>query len=267
LSTTATLLLTQRLLGLACVLAAAEGIVARTRFPKQGLLSWQISRLQRPQLTVGRTGAVVGAVLGGRRIWLALAGRMLAGLVLIASTQRLLAASAAAVIVALMLLTHLGVPQGNDGSDQITLIIAVAVLLACIAPADSLAQRACLAFIAAQLLLSYVTAGASKLAGSTWRKGTAMADIASTHSYGSPAISRMLVRHPFVGRLGSWGTIAFELSMPGVLFLPSVAAPLLLCVAIGFHVAVAAVMGLNSFIPAFIAGYPAIVWLMQLLHN
>ena len=121
----------------------------------------EISRLQRPQLTVGRTGAVVGAVLGGRRIWLALA---------------------------------------------------------------------------AQLLLSYLAAGASKLAGSTRRKGTAMADIASTHSHGSPAISRMLVRHPFAGRLGSWGTIAFELSMPGVLFLPSVAAPLLLCVAIGFHV-------------------------------
>jgi hypothetical protein len=196
----------------------------------------EISRLQRPQLTVGRTGAVVGAVLGGRRIWLALAGRVLAGLVLIASTQRMLVASAAAVIVALMLLTHLGVPQGNDGSDQITLIIAVAVLLARIVPADSLAQRACLAFVAAQLLLSYLAAGASKLAGSTWRKGTAMADIASTHSHGSPAISRMLVRHPFAGRLGSWGTIAFELSMPGVLFLPSVAAPLLLCVAIGFHV-------------------------------
>lgn len=263
----AALELTQRLLGVTFLLAALEGIAARSALPGQGLLSWRLSRLQDRRLTVGRTGTVVGAVIGGRRVWWTLGIRAVAAATLLFTTNRWVAVAAYGVVLVLSLLAHIGVRQGHDGSDQISMIIGTAAMVASIVAPGSVAQQACLAFIGLQLLLSYCASGAAKLAGVTWRRGTAVADITSTLTYGSRGVARFFERWPGLGRALTWATVAFEATFPVVLVLPRGPAIAYLVVAAVFHLVVAAVMGLNTFVPAFVAGYPGVLWLHAQIHG
>ncbi|MGI5451316.1 hypothetical protein ACQEVM_37265 [Streptomyces sp. CA-243310] len=124
-------------------------------------------------------------------------------------------------LVGLILLSHHATPQGNDGSDQITLIAAAALLLARLSPSGSLAQHACLFFIAGQLTLAYFAAGVAKLFGPSWRSGIAVAEIISTRTYGAQWIARIARRRPAPFILATYGTLLFEVTFPLIFVLPS----------------------------------------------
>jgi hypothetical protein len=62
-----------------------------------------------------------------------------------------------------------------------------------------------------------------------------------------------------------WGTILFESAFVMAPILPQQALLVLLAVAATFHVAVAIIMGLNGFVWSFVATYPAILYLNQVI--
>lgn len=266
-STALALDLTQRLTGLACCLAALEGIAARLLLPGQGLLSWRISRLRDTRTIVGWQGGVLGALLGGSRIWATLGARAALGAALALTVAPVPSAIAAGLLVVLGLALHFAVPQGSDGSDQIALIVVTAVLVARVSPPDSAAQHLCLAFVAGQLALAYCASGVAKLLGSAWRSGRAVGEILSTRTYGSPGLARIVERLPIAGTAATYATVALETAFPAALFLPQPALTIALVAFLGFHLSVAVSMGLNSFVPAFVATYPAALWAQQALHG
>jgi hypothetical protein len=256
---------TQHLLALAVILSSLEGIVARARFPNQGLLSWRISRLRSEQFVVGPRARVLSTLLDGRRIWVLLGARAAAALCLVLTVAPLPSVTAAAVAVAASLVIHYAIPQGHDGSDQMTLIVLVALLIARLSPPGSVALTACLVFIAGQVALSYFASGVAKLFGSTWRRGTAVSSILATRTFGSGPVVRVLKRVPALGVAATYATVALEVAFPLTYLLPQQAMIVALASFLLFHLVVATTMGLNSFVPAFAACYPATLWVHSLL--
>ena len=252
---------------IAIVLNSAELLVVRRAFASGGLIG-----LRAPL----KPGLMETALAGAPSPWTApplltplLIGRLLfAGwLITSAITGASLGVPVALCFAASVTVAWLKV-VGGDGADQMALCILTASALGyTLGQNTPPAQRAVLVFIAGQSLLAYVTAGAAKLASSRWRRGGVLAGIISTSSYGTPFVGRFLARFPLLDRLLGWIAIAFEMTMPLVLFLPfHLAVPLLAC-GVLFHLSCAFVMGLNDFVWAFIATYPALLYSRELLAS
>jgi hypothetical protein len=148
---------------------------------------------------------------------------------------------------------------GGDGAEQMALIVLAAVGLAIFPWPSSGRMAAATTFIAAQLILSYVTGGVAKLVSSTWRDGSALPAILSTYSHGDPVAAQLLHKDIRLAQLACWTIISFECLFPFLVFGPSWLAALALVCGLGFHVACAVLMGLNSFLWTFPATYPCVL--------
>jgi hypothetical protein len=132
---------------------------------------------------------------------------------------------------------------------------------------DDFLQKASLVFISAQTCLAYGVAGVAKLLSPVWRSGAALALILDTSTYGSAGAVAALRRHDGVGRLLTRSVIAAEVLFGlGLVFvLPASLAWTLLAWGVAFHLANAFLMGLNTFLWAFVSAYPAIIYVHYLL--
>jgi hypothetical protein len=240
------LLLGSLLLAVGVTVDAAEFIVAR--HVNSRAFDWQIIRTRfsrRP----GPRSWVRGALDVTNQV-----GRIVAvwvipgGLILSAPAA---AAFAALISFALALRTQRRLTYGLDGADQMALIVMAGILVALVSPTWGVV------LIAGQSLLSYVTAGVSKLFGERWRRGDAVLGITNTVGYGSARVRRLL-RTSGRGRALAWGTIAFEVAGPLLLLAGPQGAMVFVLAAFVFHVSIAAAMGLNNFVWSFVAALPAV---------
>jgi len=164
------------------------------------------------------------------------------------------------LIVLSLLIRHSRAPYGLDGSDQMSLLLFVSLWLRSIQPSNPWVGELCLWFIGLQSCLAYGSAGVAKLFSATWRRGEAVAMITKTECYGLSSFADALERHPLLSRSITWGVVAFECTFPAALFLGSRGCIIFLSLGLMFHLANAAVMGLNSFVWSFTATYPAIAY-------
>jgi hypothetical protein len=147
----------------------------------------------------------------------------------------------------------------NGGSDYMSVLILFALGIAGLTRSSLLWQNACLAYIAVQVTLSYLIAGLAKLKQADWRNGVALASFVNQSAYGAPSWARALVRSPNVARFAALAVIGFEVLSPLAWFDPRLCVCLLV-VGLGFHVANALVFGLNRFMFAWAAAYPALFY-------
>lgn len=146
----------------------------------------------------------------------------------------------------------------NGGSDSMILIVALAVALARTAPGSRLAVAG-LAYAAAQLVLSYFIAGVAKLADPAWRRGTALPIVVRLPQYQVAPAAQAVLSRPTVARLAGWAMLGFECGFPLALT-DRTACLVLLTTGAGFHLTNAVVFGLNRFLWAWLAAYPALVY-------
>ena len=115
-----------------------------------------------------------------------------------------------------------------------------------------------LLFLAAQLCLSYAAAASPKLASTSWRGEDALSKILSTATYGSRLGLRGAATS-FPTRNDDGHVVIFmECTFPVVLVAPDIVAVIYIVWGISFHVIIAVTMGLNNFLWAFLAAYPAL---------
>ena len=134
----------------------------------------------------------------------------------------------------------------NGGSDAMTLIVLIGVLIYLINPRYEFAANA---YVAAHVITSFFVAGLVKLRNQGWRRGLAPVTFARDVGVTIP---------PALARVAAWGTIGFELSAPLALTNGS-AAVAFTTAALIFHVVNAYVFGLNRFLLAWAAAYPAVI--------
>ncbi|MEK6554885.1 MAG: HTTM domain-containing protein [Bdellovibrionota bacterium] len=145
----------------------------------------------------------------------------------------------------------------NGGSDYMTSILLLFVSLGLFFP-ESMAAVA-LWYIAFQSTLSYFKAGFYKLKAQNWRSGTAAREFIISPIYERSQLLETLMKSPVFSRLSSWGIIFFEITFPVCLFHQNLAA-LYLAAGFLFHLLNAYVFGLNRFVFAWIATYPALYY-------
>ena len=139
----------------------------------------------------------------------------------------------------------------NGGSDSMLLVVLAALALARLGQ-----PRAGMAYAAAQLTLSYVLAGLAKLRDEHWRRGTALPILVALPHYDvPPRLAALLAR----ARMASFGMLAFELSFPLAFAWPWP----FLAIGLAFHLTNAIAFGLNRFLWAWLAAYPAVLYITR----
>jgi hypothetical protein len=156
---------------------------------------------------------------------------------------------------------------GEDGSDQMNLILAISFSLALVFGSWPGVREAGLYFIGAQSVLAYTTAGVAKLLCLEWRNGTAVSGVLSTRSHGVRWAAMVVQQSPVLQHALCWSTIIYETGFVTALFLPLPLLVALLVLGILFHASIAVVMGLNGFFWAFVATYPSVVFLNEAVRG
>jgi hypothetical protein len=165
-------------------------------------------------------------------------------------------------VVGLLALTFLGcraVPLTKGAEAQLTLITYSAMALTLVSDTP-VAAGYCLYFLTLQLFLAYFAAGFHKLRSPYWRSGYALPGLLSARLFGFPAFGAWLDRHGLLAWCSSWATIVWEVSFPVVLVAPREVGLAYFCCGVLFHLGTAFTMGLNKFIWAFLALYPAAIY-------
>lgn len=151
----------------------------------------------------------------------------------------------------------------NGGSDYMTLIVLMAAFAGrAFGGAHPQWIAVSLGYVGLQTVLSFFIAGVAKIRSAKWRNGSALNGFLNSDYYGTPARVRSSKNATAAGalaRIGSWGIITFECLFPVAFFHPQACAVLIAC-AVFFQVVNTYVFGLNRFIWAWGAAYPALYW-------
>jgi hypothetical protein len=147
------------------------------------------------------------------------------------------------------------------GSDSMFFQVQLGLLAGSFGFLNPLLPKIGLGWIAAQGVLSYFLAGFSKFRNVRWRNGAAMRSlIVSEGAYVIFQPVRVLARSPAACVLIGWSVLVFELMFPLVLVLPMEGRLVLVCLGFAFHTVNAVVLGLNRFVWAWSATYPAVLY-------
>lgn len=170
----------------------------------------------------------------------------------------------AGIALTSVLLTLRG-PDGKNGADQMTKIIFTSLALALFSP-DVRLWRCEIVFLSAQLCLAYFTSGFLRIQEQGWRSGSALLTVLRQHTYGNYFCWTVARSHPVLTRIASCSVLIFECIFPLALLLPTKALVIFLGFGILFHLMNAVIIGLNTFVWAFVAVYPAFLWTSLSIH-
>jgi uncharacterized membrane protein (DUF485 family) len=150
-----------------------------------------------------------------------------------------------------------------DGADEMTLLCLVALGfgVAIGKPAYSAL------FIACEVCLAYCVAGIYKAASPYWKQGRALQLVTRTQLFGQQKVARLLQRNRRMTSIFELAFVLWESVFLIVLFVNPDCMGAMLLVGLVFHIACAWVMGLNTFLWAFAATYPCILFANQQVHG
>lgn len=151
----------------------------------------------------------------------------------------------------------------NGGSDRMGLLVLFVVASAQLSPDPKWAEYA-YGYLAIQVLLSYFMAGVVKLKNPDWRSGKALSDLFLRSAYPVQQKLRSIGNAKKTLQVLAIVLLGFELLFPFSLLHPATLAAALIMAFI-FHLTNAWILGLNRFVWAWLAAYPAILWLQSRL--
>lgn len=237
------------------VLSLEYAVLARTGlFVRGGLLDWEVLATLRRWTSVGRFAGPLEAIFSpsafGRLAQLRIALSLTIGLGALtgASLVTGLACLASFLIGIIWAVRH---PYGRDGADEMHSLSLGGLSVAFLVP-DRTVKLIAVGFLCAQLTLSYLVAGIAKCLSRSWMRQGVLASILNTDVYGRRfGVGRWLHAHPRLDvGLGQF-VVLMEVGYPLVFLIPRPYAVGWLLVTLGFHLASAIFMGLNTFLYAF----------------
>lgn len=255
--------LVTRLAGVSVAVSATEWFTARRAFADDAVLGWPLLRQSSRLRGDGPVARALGALFGAHGFAALQIVRLLAGLALVLAVAHPVARPAAlfvaTVAACLTNLRQFGV--GVIGGDRMRLVVLGALTLRELAPDSELAARATLWFIAAQCALAYCISGLLKCWRTPeWRNGTALGLLLSDGFMRDRRLADWLAAHPRVSRTATWGVLALEVLFPLALLGGTPVAVVFVAGAFLMHLGIGHFMGLAPFLWAFLASYPAVLF-------
>lgn len=252
------------LCGVGLMVSTLEFWVIAPQFSPVGVYSWRVLQLR----TTVLGGSRFESLFGEKGVRALILVRLLALIEVLVTPLGSLAFSVGMGVLALSSLVFTWRRMyGDDGSDQMNTIVLTTLFL-CVGPhSNPFILQAGLWFIALQACLSYTSAGVAKWVSPIWRSGEAVYRIFNTGTYGLWPITRLLERRRWLNLSLCWSVILVETLFPLALVLPPPFNWLFLAWGVLFHLQCAVIMGLNSFFWAFLATYPAILYVASTLQT
>jgi hypothetical protein len=251
---------TERLLGFAIALQTLELLIVRHALRDDGAFAWPTLRR-----TYACAPALLRLGLDGLLAYRPFVGVLVAQLAAALALLSGVAPRSSAVVLVLTGLLQSARFRGpyNGGSDAMTMVVLLGVSIARMFEGER-ARQIGLGYVAAQLVLSYFVAGVVKLRSPRWRDGSALVALGGAHQYAlAPRVTRLLDDRRPSARLGAraacWTLLSFECVFPLALLDRTVCLTLL-ALGASFHVVNARVLGLNRFLWAWLAAYPALFY-------
>ena len=244
-----------RLIGVALVLTSIEHLRLRRATSSVGVWAWRIVRRELEELPAPLRTA--GDRLLGRTglRWLLYLRLVAAGWLIVSPAPVPLAIGFATTL--LLAIRFRG--AFNGGSDSMTLIVLGSAFVASLGAPDSVPSKVGLWYLGIQVVASYFIAGVAKLGHRSWRTGRALSAFLSTAVYEPPASVISLLSRRGPGLLAGWAVLLFELGFPVSLVHPYACVGLV-ALAVPFHLTNFWLFGLNRFVFAWLAAYPALYW-------
>lgn len=153
----------------------------------------------------------------------------------------------------------------NGGSDYMTTIVLAALSTGAFYQTEKVLTGV-LWYIALQAMLSYFLAGLVKLRKSGWRSGESLTAFLLAPNYRVPAFIQTFFSSKVAAKTASWLLIAGQLSFPVLVFIPG-GARVAIAVAFLFHLNNVWLFGLNRFLLAWTATYPAVYFVAKSFSN
>jgi Vitamin K-dependent gamma-carboxylase len=245
----------QRAMEVLAALAVMQGtlelLATRRVFADDGVWQWRTLRPDAPWLSWA---------LAYRPFLVLLAIRIVAAMLLLAGVRW---GVAPALWVTSLLVSVRFRGTSNGGSDMMLMVVLSALVVAHLGASRPAVVSAALLYVAAQSLMSYFIAGVVKAVNAPWRQGTAMRSFVRTPHFGVPAAIVSLFDSRAVSLIVSWGVIVFECAAPLALLDPRVCVAYMSLAAL-FHLGNVAVFGLNRFLLAWAASWPALLYASSL---
>ena len=242
------------------LISSLEILASRENYTPTGILSWNVLRLRSDILNNIIPLKIIDFIFDTPYFFGVIVFRIicLIGLIYAIFYHSNISFPLTFIVISNFLINYRS-SYGCDGSDQ---MLTIVFFIVCISSYFGLADvgNVCLIFIGCQSCLSYFVSGVAKVAGKKWRKGTAVAEILSSQSYGNNLIGSFLQKHIYLSKLISWTTVIFECLFTIVLILPNHYLYFFLGFGLIFHISIALLMGLNVFVWAFVCTYPAIIY-------
>jgi pimeloyl-ACP methyl ester carboxylesterase len=167
--------------------------------------------------------------------------------------------AADATLATTSLLLHPRHHYGTDGSDQVAFLVQAVAAVARSSEKPAVADAALWA-VGVQAAMSYTVSGWAKVAGTTWRGGTALEGVARTMTYGDEWAWKLTRRFPGTAKVLGAGVLALECAGPlAYVGGGRLARPYVLGVT-GMHLGIARTMALGRFVPAFLSMHPAMLY-------
>lgn len=174
------------------------------------------------------------------------------------------------LVLMLVCSTGLRLLQGRHGREGAHTVLTITLCGLCWFYASSDASRfhhLALDYIALQSLVAYTASGVAKLVNRHWWGPEALVRTASMDLFQQPRWERYLRTHPGAASAASWMVLLFECGAIPLALASTWSCLLFLCAGILFHAFIALTQGLNLFLWAFLATYPAILLLNLEVHH
>jgi hypothetical protein len=254
---------TTRLIAFYVLLDAAEKLYNFREFASGGVFDWTYLREQSFFARFPKPIRRIFDALFARRTWLAwqILRALCAAHLLFSPRQSLTGSLEIIILFAIGSLANLRqTPYGAETENRFSLMIFGALMLRGLAPTPFIDQ-VCLWFIALQVCLSYATAGVVKLSNEGWRGGEGLFNVVNSSSLiKSDKLARFFSRHQKLAKNLTWLNVAIECVFPLVLLVGKPYFLVFLLWGVAFHSLNAAALGLNKFLWAWIAAYPALIF-------
>lgn len=153
----------------------------------------------------------------------------------------------------------------NGGSDYMTAIVLSALSVGAFFQTEKVLTGV-LWYIALQAMLSYFLAGLVKIRMADWRSGAALRAFLNAPNYNAPLVIRQLVQNKTIALSASWTVMAGQILFPIFVFLPETTGAAI-ALAFLFHLNNVWLFGLNRFLLAWSATYPAVYFVAKSFSN
>jgi len=255
------------ILSIGLFITSLEDLKTWSVFQSKGILSWKVSKLGLRYTTKSLIAKLLNFCLNDKAfkgsIYLRIFGAIL---LFIFSVFNIISPSLLIALFFFKILIALRSPYGLDGAYQMHLVILFALSIGSLCGICSKISIISLCFIAGELVISYFISGITKLTSPAWRKSFALNAIFSTRTYGHSLFFRLISQRNVLATSMSWMIFLFETLFFLVIFLHPMHAIVLLVTGLLFHLFNAVFMGLNDFLFAFSAAYPALIYCIHKIH-